>query len=85
MVLQDRTRCDCLTRDYAVEVDFGKKWAEAIGQSLHYARLTGKKAGVLLIINSKKDEKYARRLHDNISYYQLPIRVWQIAASDLPR
>ncbi len=85
VVLKDRTRCDCLTQEYAVEVDFAKKWAEAIGQSLHYARLTGKKAGVLLIVNGKKDTKHARRLKENIAYYKLPIRVWQIAASDLSR
>jgi hypothetical protein len=32
VVLPDRTRCDCLTDENAVELDFGPKWAEAIGQ-----------------------------------------------------
>ena len=32
VVLADRTRCDCLTSTNAVELDFGPKWAEAIGQ-----------------------------------------------------
>lgn len=31
VVLPDRTRCDCLTDKNAIEFDFGKKWAEAIG------------------------------------------------------
>ena len=35
VVLKDRTRIDCLTDKYAIEVDFANKWAESIGQSLH--------------------------------------------------
>ena len=42
--LPDRTRVDCLLESHAVEVDFAPKWAEAIGQSLHYSRMTGKRA-----------------------------------------
>ncbi len=49
-ILPDRTRVDCLTATHAVEVDFGKKWAEAIGQSLYYSHLTGLRPGVLLIV-----------------------------------
>lgn len=30
-LLFDKTRVDCLTDEYAIEVDFAKKWAEAIG------------------------------------------------------
>jgi hypothetical protein len=32
VVLPNRTRCDILTDEYAVEVDFADKWAGAIGQ-----------------------------------------------------
>ncbi len=46
----DKTRVDCLTKDYAVEFDFAEKWAESIGQSLHYELMTGKKAMVVLIL-----------------------------------
>ncbi|MCD4667316.1 MAG: hypothetical protein K8R44_01770, partial [Sulfurimonas sp.] len=53
-ILQDRTRVDCLTDEYAIEVDFAKKWAEGIGQSLHYAHMTGKKPAVGFIMNSEK-------------------------------
>lgn len=56
--LSDGTRVDCLTDEYAVEFDFANKWAEAIGQSLHYARMSGKKPGIVLIAESKKDWKY---------------------------
>jgi len=81
--LSDKTRCDCITSTHAVEVDFAKKWAEAIGQSIHYARLTHKKAGILLIINTKSDRKNYQKLMDNIHYYQLPIHVWTISKDDL--
>jgi len=60
-VLDDRTRVDCLTDDYAIEVDWAKKWAEGIGQALFYAEKTQKKPAVALIIG-KKDQKYLKRL-----------------------
>jgi len=59
--LKDRTRVDCLTDEYAIEVDFAKKWAESIGQSLYYAEMTDKKPAVGLIVG-KKDERYLKRL-----------------------
>lgn len=31
-ILPDHTHCDCLTPTHAVEVDFGPKFYEAIGQ-----------------------------------------------------
>ena len=43
VVMKDGTRCDILTATHAIEVDFAKKWAEAIGQSLNYSMLTGKR------------------------------------------
>ena len=74
--LDDKTRCDCLTSDYAIEVDFAYKWAEAIGQSLHYSKMTGERAGILLIVEKKNDEKHLRRLNNVIAHHHLPIRVW---------
>ena len=53
VVMQDGTRCDILTTTHAIEVDFAKKWAEAIGQSLNYAMHTGKRPAVALIIHSQ--------------------------------
>jgi len=43
--LSDRTRVDCLTDTHAIEIEFANKWKEAIGQSLHYSLMTGKKTG----------------------------------------
>lgn len=63
VVLSDKTRVDCVLEDYAVEVDWAKKWAEAVGQSLYYAKVLDKKPGILLLMtNGEKDEKYLQRL-----------------------
>src|SRR5512135_3315001 len=50
VALPDGTRADCITEKNAVEFDFGKKWAEAIGQALYYSVQTGKRPGVVLIL-----------------------------------
>ena len=76
--MTDGTRCDILTEDYAMEVDFAHKWAEAIGQSLNYARLTGKRAGIVLIIKKNKDENHLDRVFKIIESYNLPIDIFSI-------
>jgi hypothetical protein len=54
--LADGARIDCLVRDLesngtmAIEFDFTDKWAEAIGQSLYYAKVTGSRPGIVLIM-----------------------------------
>lgn len=60
--LKDYTRVDCLTESYAVEFDFAKKWAEAVGQSLHYGMMTGKTPAIVLIIEKPNDFVYFERL-----------------------
>ena len=77
--LEDRTRVDVVTAEYAIEIDFAHKWYQAIGQSLHYALQTKKDPGIVLILRSNKDEKYIDRLIAVIQEYELPITVWQIA------
>lgn len=62
-VLKDRTRVDCLTKEYAIEVDFGKKWAESIGQSLYYSAMTNKKPAIAIIVDIQKEKRYLKRLN----------------------
>ena len=61
-ILWDMTRVDCLAKDYAIEFDFAKKWAESIGQSLYYSKMTGKKPAVDLILTSLTYYKYVKRV-----------------------
>lgn len=62
VVLEDKARIDCLTTEYAIEVDFAKKWAEGIGQALYYGQMSGKKPAVGLIAGAG-DEKFISRLN----------------------
>ncbi len=78
VVLADRTRCDCLTSSHAIEFDFADKWEEAIGQSLYYSLQTGKKAGIVLILEKPKDMRYWIRLNSVILNDGLDIDTWMI-------
>lgn len=62
VLLPDMTKVDIVTDTFAIEVDFGPKWAEAIGQSLYYSRSLNKRAGVLLIVDRETEERFVRRL-----------------------
>lgn len=61
-VLWDMTRVDCLAKDYAIEFDFAKKWAESVGQALYYSKMTGKAPAVTLILTSPLDYRYVKRV-----------------------
>jgi len=74
--MPDRTRADCITATQAIEFDFGKKWAESLGQALYYALQTGKQAGIVLILEDPKDRKYWLRLNSTIAHFHLPVHTW---------
>lgn len=78
-VLSDSTRVDCLTEEFAVEVDFAGKWAESLGQTLHYAQTTGKRAGVLLIVTPKTAGVMKQRLLSIAGYYGIDLTVWEVS------
>ena len=78
VVLPDQTRADCITSTHAVEHDFGPKWAEAIGQALYYSLQTGKRAGIVLILEKPADRKYWIRLNSTIQHFGLPIDAWEM-------
>jgi hypothetical protein len=56
--------------------DLGSNWAEVIGQSSYSALQTGKKPGIVLILENVKDRKYWIRLNSTIDYFNLPIDTW---------
>jgi hypothetical protein len=78
VVLKDGSRCDCLTDTYAVEFDFGAKWAESIGQSLNYSAQTGKRPGIVLILERPGDERYLERIRTVNRAFGLGITIWTI-------
>ena len=69
------TYVDCLTEDYAIEAEFDYKW-KAIGQSLHYAEATNKKAAILLIKRKQSNKDYYNEMMNVINKYDLPIKVF---------
>jgi len=73
--LFDDSRVDILTETYAIEVDWAKKWPEAIGQSQYYGIITGKEPGVLILTkDAKADRKYLYRCL--IVATRLKCKVW---------
>ena len=81
VVLPDGTRCDCVTDTHAIEFDFGSNWAEAVGQSSYYSIQTGKKPGIVLILETMKDRKFWIRLNTTVEHFKLPIDTWCIGDS----
>lgn len=73
--LEDKTRVDCLTDDYAIEMDWGRKWAEGLGQALYYAAMTDRQAGVVLIIK-RGEQRYIDRINKAIAANKLKVKVW---------
>ena len=74
--LVDGTRVDCVTSNYAIEFDFAKKWGEAIGQSLYYGIMTGKKPAIVLIIEKPKDFIYLNRIKEICKTHG--IKLWYV-------
>ena len=69
---KDFTRVDCLTKTHAVEFDFANKWAESIGQALHYGIMTHKKPMVVLILDNPRSQMlYYRRLKRIAKMYNI--------------
>lgn len=61
-VLDDGTRVDILVKDkYAIEVDFAKKWYEAIGQASHYSYKTKIPPAIYLIVQTDEDLEKVER------------------------
>jgi hypothetical protein len=60
--LDDGTRVDCQTSTYSFEVDFGRHAFESVGQALYYAMKTGKRPGIVLIQETRTDNRYIGRI-----------------------
>lgn len=81
VTMPNGTRADCVTDEYAVEVEFAPKWAEAIGQSLNYAYQSGKKPGIVLVIEDGKDWRFYERLKTVADQQQ--IQIWVTSTPQL--
>ena len=76
--ISDRMIADCVTETHAVRVDFGNNWTQALGFALHYGMKTGKRGGVVLILDQSKDYMHWIRLNSVIEHYKLPLDAWYV-------
>jgi hypothetical protein len=77
-VLPDQTRSDCVTDTHAIAFQFARDWSKALGLALYYSLQSGKKAGVVLIIeDEKQDLRYWLRLNTTILHFKLPVETWE--------
>ena len=77
VVLDDKSRVDCLLDKYAIEVEYAYKWKESIGQALFYAIKTDRLPGILLIMdNTAGSTKNLERLKLVASHTW--IKVWVV-------
>jgi hypothetical protein len=72
------TYVDCVTEQYAVEVEYDYNWKEGIGQSLHYAEATARVPAILLIKRNKSKKDYEAELRSTINFYNLPIIIFTV-------
>jgi len=80
--LDDGARVDCLLPEYAVEFDFGYKWAECVGQAIYYGQKTTRTpACVLIIEDAKKDVVFVERLR--ITATKAGVKWWTIDKNEL--
>ncbi|PHR83082.1 MAG: hypothetical protein COA64_00045 [Henriciella sp.] len=66
---------DCLDDEYAIEIEATSGWAEAIGQSLHYAEQTGRKPKVLFFCEDAPEvcHRHVLRFESTVKAWGLPI------------
>jgi hypothetical protein len=78
VIMPNKTRCDCVTPTYAVEIEFASRWLQSIGQALNYAEQTNLRAGIVLICQKPKDSRKFQALRGLVLSYKLPIDIWSI-------
>lgn len=80
VVLRTGARADCVSETHAIEVDFTRKWADAIGQSLHYAAVLEKLPGMILVCHPTQSPdlcyRHFLRVGETFSYWTISMTVW---------
>ena len=69
----DSGRCDILTDAYAIEIDRARKWHEAIGQALHYARCFNRKPAVAIFDAEKLPQKRREAMEWVCTHYNIDV------------
>ena len=79
--IKDGSNADCVTKKYAVQVDFAPNWKEAVAQSvLHAIKLRKEPAIVLIVENPEREMKYLKQLKTVTGH--LDIVLWWVSPTD---
>ena len=76
---------DCLSDEFAIEVDWSSHWAESVGQSLYYAAATNRKPGIILLCERSEGpieglcRSYIYRLEYALKFVNTHIEIWTCA------
>ena len=77
-MLPDRSRVDILTPTLAIEVDWAKKWPQAIGQAVYYGIMTDKQPAIILLLRGKDtEEKYLERAKKAADELGIAVFTWR--------
>ena len=83
VVMPDETRCDLLSEEYAIEVDWAHKHHEAVSQAVLYAIWTGREPAVLLLVTDRSPQSKLYLLRAKLVCERLGIRLF-IEPSEVP-
>ena len=83
-------RADCISDEYAIEVEWVKDWYQAVGQSLYYAAATGRKPGIILLCpyaasnayGEGKCRSFVYRLAEALTLVKAKVMVWECFPED---
>lgn len=76
--MPDGTLAGCITSTHAVAFEFARNWKGAVGRALYNSLESGKKAGIVLILENNKDLAYWKLLDSTITHFKLPIDIWKV-------
>jgi len=76
VLMPDGTRCDLLSDQYAIEVDWAEKHHEAVSQAVLYSIWTGRKPAVLLLVTDDSCQTKLYLLRCKLVCERLGIRLF---------
>ncbi len=79
VALKTGVRADCLSGTHAIEIDWSHKWAEGVGQAMHYASVTGLKVGIVLVCKLDLSVCLGHRYkaESTLAHYGIKATIWE--------
>ena len=70
-----RSRVDCVTAKYVIEVDYADLWKRNIDQALRYGKDSGKKAKLVLVVEDKSELSYVKKARAEVKLKSLNLEI----------